>query len=525
MNFGDKIKFFNYRPLVSVCLFLIAGIIFAVGIFINNLTMFILGIVSSICLIVSLVVKSIVAKDKKLIKILAIIIAFFIGFGVTGISLSVQNRTNVVKGEYYVSGSVSNYTFTSSSGLKVVTIDDVKITNVKTLKQQSLTCKVRLYLNSGDGRTEEFKLGEEVEGVFSLKKSDFMVKGKLNFYMINKGIKVLGFGSEDDIVSKNEINPSLFDKIKVKVKSTLDTYMSKEYSELGYTMLFGDKTNLDVNIANNYSESGIGHLLAVSGLHVGFVVTLLSLLLSLFKANNKVRFFVITIVVFLYAFLCGFSISVTRAFIMTTILLFSKLRNKKYDSLSSLSFAAIILLLCNPLFLFDIGFILSFSAVAGIIIFARTFTNFFNKFLNDKLSSVIAVSLSATIGTMPAMMLSFNNLSIFSIITNVIVIPIASVAYMLMFAFVFVAMILPPLGVFMYMFEFLMRIVSGISQITGSINLVNTMQIFVILFSIGLISTAIIISDYCIVKKKSRVIMASCLSLFTLVSMIMMFIC
>ena len=121
MNFGDKIKFFNYRPLVSVCLFLIAGIIFAVGIFINNLTMFIIGVISSICLIVSLVVKSIIAKDKRLIKILAIIIAVFIGFGVTGVSLSVQNITNVVKGEYYVSGSVSNYTFTSSSGLKVLT--------------------------------------------------------------------------------------------------------------------------------------------------------------------------------------------------------------------------------------------------------------------------------------------------------------------------------------------------------------------------------------------------------------------
>jgi len=276
---------------------------------------------------------------------------------------------------------------------------------------------------------------------------------------------------------------------------------------------------------SSYSSSGIGHLLAVSGLHVGFIVTLLSLFISMFKANKKVRFYVITTILFFYAFICGFSVSVTRAFIMTAVLLYSKSREVEYDSLSSLCFAGLILLIVNPLNAFDVGFILSFSSVASIILFARPIRNFFNKFLGDKLASALAISVSVTIGTTLPTAAYFAKLSIFSVVTNVIVIPIASLAYMFMFVSVIFALIIPPLGVFVYLFEFLMSVVTGISSLTGAITFASVNFTFVFIFGLLLIISAMFASDYLFIERRKRVVFTSCSALLAFLSLVAIFIC
>lgn len=525
MDFGKKIKFFNYRPMVSIFLFVMAGIIFAVGLNLKIFKYLILSIIVFILFIVTMIIKVFKAKTNKLFKVLSIFISFVLGCGLTIITFNYNDKNYNYNGYFMVVGEVCDYTSTSKSGLKIVSLDNVKLSNIEIEKVYNINCKLRLYLNEGDGRTKEFKLGEIVSGKFKLKSADYILNGEANFYMLNKNVKVLGFGSEDDIESTGKIQFNVFNKIKVKFKTILEKYMTEDYSSLGYTMLFGDKSNLDEEINESYSASGIGHLLAVSGLHVGFIVTLFGLFLSLFKANNKIKFYVISIIVFIYAFMCGFTVSVTRAMIMTIVLLFSKLRFKRYDSLSGLSLAGIIILLWNPLFVFDIGFILSFSAVASIIIFSRTFNNFFSNYFGKNLSSALSVSLSATIGTNLVMMLSFDKLSIFSVMTNMIVIPIASVAFMMMFGFVLISLVVPALGVFIYMFEALMKVVTGVGQITGSVSLLGAKEPYVLLFGLLLIIGSIFMSDYCIIKKRQKLIFSLITIFSSLVFGVMMFIC
>ena len=358
-----------------------------------------------------------------------------------------------------------------------------------------------------------------------MKNTEIERNGKLDFYSLIKNINIVGFGNEDDIISTEKYSKTIFDKIKIKAKLVLDGFLSEDYSELAYTMLFGDKANLNEDIYDVYSASGISHLLAVSGLHVGFVVTLLGLFLSLFKLKDKSRFIIISVFVFLYAFMCEWTTSVTRAFIMTVILLFSKLRKTKYDSLSSLAFAGLIILFINPISIFDVGFMLSFSAVASIIIFSRTFTNFFSKFLHIKLASAISVSLAASIGTNLVIMLSFDKLSLFSIVTNCIVIPIASVAFMLMFTFVLLGMVIYPLGIGSFLFEPLMKVVTGVGTIAGVVSLAGLNNWLVLGFGAFLITGAVFVSDYSLIQKKNRIILGSISLLFSSVCFILMFIC
>ncbi len=525
LKLESKRKFFNYRPMVSMCLFFMAGIVFVVGLYSGGTFRILLSCLMLLALISTIVVKALFAKNRKIFKVVSILVVFILSSIITVTIIEINNNSATYKGDYFVSGRVCERTYENSTGKLVVTVDSVNLTNLKTLEKSSVSGKMRFYLEEADCRSMNFELGELVNASLSVKSASLFLDGEPNFYMYNKNIKLLGYGSEEEVVSLNELNANIFDKFKTKVKSVLDLYLTSDYSELGYTMLFGDKAGLSDEITANYSASGISHLLAVSGLHVGFVVTLLTVLLNAFKANSKVKFFIISGMVFIYAFLCGFSVSVTRALIMTVVMLYAKMRFKEYDGLSSLAVAGLIILLINPLDLYNVGFQLSFGSVASIILLTPAFTSFFSKYFYNKFASALALSLSAEIGIIPSLVLSFSKISVFAIVTNIIVIPIASIAFMFLFVAVIVSLILPALGMFTYIFEFLMRIVTGISQLTGAITFASANQVVLILFSIFIVMLAIMCSDYVFMQKKSRAVMCCGAGVLSLVAFVCIFIC
>lgn len=516
-------KFYNYRPLVSMALFLVAGIIFACGILSGEIFQYILAGLMLIALIVTVVVKCVKRVDKLIFKVVSIIICFIVSSVSCFTILYLNDNSEQISGRYIVEGTICADYLVSEDSKYILLIDHAKGVNVKTDEIIEIKKRVRLYLESGDGRITTLKLGDRVAIEVDLVGSSLKYKGSRNYYLFNKKISALGFGSEDDL-SFISSETDIFDKFKLKVESTLDKYISEDYSDLAYTMLFGDKAGLSETIIDNYSASGIGHILAVSGLHVGFVVTLLSLFLSLFKASNKFKFYFITIVLFLYAMMCGFTVSVVRAFIMTTIMLFCKMKYKEYDSLNAIAFAAIILLLINPLQLYDVGFRLSFCAVLGILLLAPVLTRVFSRFLHKKLATSLAVSIGAMIGTLPIMCLSFDSISLFSVIANMILIPVASIAFMFMLVFVLPAMILPGFGVFLYVFELLMKFVTITSSFLGSWTLAGAKEIFVMVFSGFVLSLCLVLSDYVFIEKKNKVILSSILSSLTLLFFVLCFV-
>lgn len=499
-------KWFNYRPLVSIFLFLMAGIIFVVGCFSQNAYRIAISCLMLAALVVTIVVKAVKSKDKKLFKTLSVLVAFMLGSLMALGVILIDKKHERVSGEYVISGRVCERPYVNDNNWVVVTLDDV------VLGEKKNSGNLRLYLESDDNHCLDFALGERVTAAAEVINADLFDKtGEPSFWAHNKGITLIGFGEERDVYSNEVIDANIFDKLKTKVKSILDKNLSPTYSEVAFAMLFSDKVGIPDVIKDNYSASGISHILAVSGLHVGFIVTMLSLLLGLFKAGRKVKFIVISLIVFLYAFVCGFPVSTTRALIMTIVLLYSKMRLREYDGLSSLAFAGLIIVCINPLDIYDVGFQLSFSAVASIIILSRPLENLFAKVMHKKLASALALSTAATVGTMPIIAHAFSMMSLFAVVTNVLIIPIVSLAFMWLFVMTILSLIMPFMGAVLKVFEWLMKVVTGISSLTGAINLAAARPIMLSVFSVIFIIGLIVSSDYVFLSNKRKAILTSCI--------------
>ena len=157
--------------------------------------------------------------------------------------------------------------------------------------------------------------------------------------------------------------------VRKYVFDTAYRYAEPQSAGILYALITGDRNALDPTVSEMFRLSGIVHLLAVSGLHVGVVTALFALLLRLFKLRPLWELAILLVPLLFYAYICGFSPSVMRAVIMLCCVYISRALFGKADLLSSLSWAGIVLLLVNPLYLYDAGFKLSFLSVYFVLCF------------------------------------------------------------------------------------------------------------------------------------------------------------
>lgn len=199
-----------------------------------------------------------------------------------------------------------------------------------------------------------------------------------------------------------------------------------------YATLFGDHSEMLATDKAAMREIGVAHVFAVSGLHVGVLSAVLIFLLKKLRAKGKVIFFAVLPVLGFYAYLCGFTPSVLRASIMVLLSLAASAIGMRYDSLSSISFAAIAILLFKPLYLFDLSFIMSFLSVLGILSLARPLEKAFVRGkMRRSFASALSISLSTTIALAPVSAVVFGKISFLGIALNLVVVPLASVTYVL----------------------------------------------------------------------------------------------
>lgn len=192
------------------------------------------------------------------------------------------------------------------------------------------------------------------------------------------------------------------------------------------TLFTGDKKFIDQDTREIFSSAGIAHCLAISGLHIMILAFILGLILKpLVWMNYRNWSFVISIlVIWAFTYMTGLSSSAIRASIMTTLLFSAMIIHRKYSIVNSLFISATIIIIFNPYALFDIGFQMSYSAVLGIICFAKIFTFGTKDTLLRKASEILAVTIAAQIGTFLLILYYFNSLSVSFFISNLIIIPI-----------------------------------------------------------------------------------------------------
>lgn len=237
---------------------------------------------------------------------------------------------------------------------------------------------------------------------------------------------------------------NFFDNMRNGMRAILEENIGG-YGALAYAVLTGDKGGLDAGVTDYYSASGIGHILAVSGLHVGFITAALLWLLNKLRTNRYVKLAVVSSVLLFYSFIASFSPSVVRASVMCAIGLTADAFGERRDTLSSLCCAATAILLVKPLYIYDVGFVLSVSAVAGILMFADGFNRML-KFLPKFVSGALSVSMAAQLGITPATLVVFGRFAPYSIIANLFVIPIMSVTFVVIVVALVIVAIIPQFG-------------------------------------------------------------------------------
>jgi len=203
----------------------------------------------------------------------------------------------------------------------------------------------------------------------------------------------------------------------------------QEYAIL-VAMILGIRSVLDQDLFAAYSNSGIIHVIAISGLHIALFFELLSKLLFFlpnFRKHIIIKSIITLLLIWTYSFVVGLGASVIRATLMYTILLIAKIFNKDRNFLNALGISAFLILFFDTNYLFDIGFQLSFLALIGILYIQPIFISMYapKNWLLEKIWNITVMTISAQVATLCITWYYFNKININFLIANLIVIPLS----------------------------------------------------------------------------------------------------
>ncbi len=237
-------------------------------------------------------------------------------------------------------------------------------------------------------------------------------------------------------VNKKKFTQFIFSS-REKILSILRTNIKGE-KELGLAeaLLIGYKDDLDKTLVQSYSNTGVVHVIAISGLHLGLIYWLLLLATRLLKKRKNInpvatgwlRPVLIIAGLWLFSFLAGAQPSIIRSAVMFTCIVLGDSLTRKTSIYNTLAFSAFLLLCYNPYWLWDVGFQLSYTAVLSIVIFMRPIYNWFyikNKIL-DFIWKLNAVTLAAQILTLPISIYHFHQFPNYFLLTNFVAVPLSS---------------------------------------------------------------------------------------------------
>ncbi|MCL2570298.1 MAG: ComEC/Rec2 family competence protein [Firmicutes bacterium] len=294
------------------------------------------------------------------------------------------------------------------------------------------------------------------------------------------------------------------------VDGFISRHMSDDAGTLMYSMLFGDRSTLDDEIRDSFRLTGIAHILAVSGMHVGILVLVILWILGALKLNKRAQIILILFFLLFYMYLCDFRISIIRSSIMFFTFAFMRLFVRRIDLLTCICLAWIIVLVLFPYSLFSVSFKLSFGCMFGFALFYRPVADWLGKYLGQsRVSKVIVNSLSAytvtSITTTPFLIYYFGFVSITGFFANVLLIPILLIA----FKATFVAIITYVGWPLLHLVDPFIRVILGVTNWLagarwGTIQL-DAVGAWYLFYFVGLF----VISRFIFMERRTKIIVAS----------------
>lgn len=242
--------------------------------------------------------------------------------------------------------------------------------------------------------------------------------------------------SEWILLPGNRVNSfkSLLFRTRDYVVNTLNKYIDgTDESALAKALLIGYRVDLDKDLVQAYSNAGVVHLIAISGLHLALIYGLLywiSMRIPILKKARIPRIIFILFCLWFFAFLTGAPPSVMRAAVMFSFISLGTIFQKTSSIYNSLCASAFLLLCIDPYLLWNVGFQLSYLAVLGIVILSKPIYGwlYFKNKIPDYIWKMASVSIAAQVFTIPICFYYFHQLPFLFLVANIIAIPLATVA-------------------------------------------------------------------------------------------------
>lgn len=242
---------------------------------------------------------------------------------------------------------------------------------------------------------------------------------------------------------------------RIRISGILHYAMTPQSAHFASALILGSRDAVREELVNTYSSLGIIHVMAVSGLHVGFVTLILLVVAQVVRLPFRYQILFAILGLAFYAALVDFRPSVVRASIMAGVFLAAEVTEKRYDILNLLGFAAVIILLVDPGELFQLGFQLSFVAVLSIVLLYSRIESRLERTgvsvreapkIIQYFSGLLLVSFAAFIGTVPLTTYHFGMLPLWGILVNLVVIPVIGLVVISSFVVILTSLVWAPLG-------------------------------------------------------------------------------
>lgn len=262
------------------------------------------------------------------------------------------------------------------------------------------------------------------------------------------------------IDNKNTLQGALYNTRDFTISSIQKTIPGEKEQGVAEALLIGYRDKLDPDLVQAYTNAGVIHIIAISGMHLGMIYLLLLAFFSRLpvnKANRFIEFAVVVLVLWLFTLLAGAAPSIVRAAVMFSIIALCKLMGRRTNTYNTLAASAFVLLVYNPFYLWDAGFMLSYAAVLSIVAFFKSIYNWF--YIKNKLGNFIwkamAVNISAQILTLPIVLFYFHQFPNMFLLANLVAVPLSEIilyAILGLIAVVWIPVISHWVGIAVYYF-------------------------------------------------------------------------
>lgn len=377
--------------------------------------------------------------------------------------------------------------------------------NLKKSKNKSLQNKENRYLSNKNSKNSSFKLkyGDKIEFYLEYEKPstarNYMGFDYSNYLKTKKIFGTVNLKEEDvEIISHDNSNIILrkIYELRNLMKTKIEKLLPKETSGLCLGMLIGETSGIEENMQENFRDSNLSHILAVSGANVSYIIVSITYIFNKMCLRKRLSKIISIILLILFMLLTGCTSSVNRACIMAILMLIAELLYRKSDVYNNLAISALILLIINPYSLLDIGFQLSYMGTIGIVFLHDKIGNFIK--INNKIVKyffeMIVVTTCANLAIIPIMMFHFNTISLTFYFSNIIVGPILGIVVIIGFIMFFISLIFTPISsLIAIVLNLMLKFIIKIAEITANmpfskITIITPSFFFIIVWYLIIIS-------------------------------------